>query len=181
MSRLLAVLSVMMIFHSDLGGVKMIDFDKLQIDIIKDTANMNADMWKYYCGDEGKVLMAPRRASALFIMPSEECKLVLERVADRYEALWGYFQNISKPEEMAQYKKMVILGTVKPFANEVMYKLIDEGRNFYVYLFPKWLRYVDLMNVEILSKDSESPVIIKYDGEIVQIVAPLRINYTWGL
>lgn len=160
----------------------MIDFDKLQIDIIKDSANINTYVWwKYYCYQGGKILFSPRKATTLFVMPSDECKLLLQRVADRYEALRDFFQHISSPEEMSQYKKLVILGTVKPYAQEVMYKLIDEGRNFYVYLFPKWLKYTDLMNVEIYGKDSESPVIIKHNGDIVQIVAPLRINYTWGV
>jgi hypothetical protein len=71
---------------------------------------------------------------------------------------------------------------VKPyFQQEVMYKLADEGRNFYLYIFPRWLKYVDLFNVEIFAKDSESPVIIKEDGDIVQIVAPIRLEGKWEL
>lgn len=159
-----------------------VNFDKLQIDIIKDSTNLNTDMWRYYCGDEGKIFVAPMSAATLFRMPQEECKLVLERVADRYEALESWYKKSTAPEELEKYKKLEILGTVKPyFQNEVMYKFSDEDRNFYVYILPKWLKYVDLLNVEILAKGSESPVIIKANGEIVQFVAPLKINDDWGL
>lgn len=158
------------------------NFDKLQIDIIKDSTNLNTDMWRYYCGDEGKIFVAPMSAATLFRMPQEECKLVLERVADRYETLQIYYKRITEAEDMETYKELRILGTVKPYLQyDVMYKLIDKDGDFYVYIFPKWLKYVDLENVEILGKDSESPVIIKEDGDIVQIVAPIRLEGKWEL
>ncbi|WP_027405485.1 hypothetical protein [Anaerovibrio sp. RM50] len=158
------------------------NFDKLQIDIIKDSTNLNTDMWRYYCGDEGKIFVAPMSAATLFRMPQEECKLVLERVADRYETLQIYYKRITEAEDMETYKELRILGTVKPYLQyDVMYKLIDKDGDFYVYIFPKWLKYVDLENVEILGKDSKSPVIIKEKGEIVQLVAPIRIDGDWGV
>ena len=156
-------------------------FDKLQIDILKDSEDINNYRWHYTRDDGEKILVAPRKATMLILMPQEECKLVLERVADRYETLEKYYQKTTHPEEIEKYKPMFILGTVKPCLQDVMYKLADNDRTFYIYLSPKWLKYVDLEEVTIMAKDNESPVIIKEKGEIVQLVAPIKFDSDWGL
>lgn len=156
------------------------DFDKLQIDILKDAIAGNR--WQYWCED-GKVVLSPKHPFALFVVPHQEAKLVLERVAIRNEKMYKYYKLACDQETIGKMKKLNVLGSVKPYYFEhAMYKLADESNELFVHADPKWFKYCgDLLNVEMFSEDEQGPVVIMENGEVVALVAPFRIGNEWKL